>query len=285
MGRPGDQAVLAEGLPVEEDAGLQAQAGIDFRPVAGLGQGFGLDPQGLQQAIGDGAIGAGAVDLQRSAVHQVQAAVQAELVALGVAAEVVVIVEDQDAGVWPRRPVEMRRRQAAEAGADNDQVIALAAVLRGAGALPEIPVAQGVGGLETARVAAAQSGQGGRIIAGPVLRPDLSRLGQGGAETRGAGADGDRDPIQEITPIDRPIQAKGLVPIPVLGPVRAGHPILSRIAYHNMPSTCRGPRKAMPPGKAMGSTAANRSKRSVSPQMASTSSLPPRVDRIAPMPE
>jgi hypothetical protein len=54
----------------------------------------------------------------------VQLAAQVELVALGVAAEVVVVVEDQDPRAGPRGAVEMRRRQAADAAADDHQVVA-----------------------------------------------------------------------------------------------------------------------------------------------------------------
>ena len=102
---------------------------IDLAVVAGLVQGRRIDAQGLQQAVGDRAVGERTVDLQGAAVHQVQLAAEVVLVALGVAAEIVVVVEDQDARAGPRGAVEVRRRQAADAAADDDQVVGLAGVL------------------------------------------------------------------------------------------------------------------------------------------------------------
>ena len=58
-------------------------------------------PEVCQQTRGDRAVGPRAVDFQGAAVQQMQVAVQIEFVALGVAAEIVVVVENQDAAVRP----------------------------------------------------------------------------------------------------------------------------------------------------------------------------------------
>ncbi len=96
----------------------------------------------------------------------------AELVALRVAAEVVVVVEDQDARRGPARCGRRRRRQAADAAADHHQVVALAG--RGAVELePAVP--QAMRGLEGAVVAAAQPDQRRRVVAGGPFEAGIGR--------------------------------------------------------------------------------------------------------------
>src|SRR5579863_6560963 len=86
-----------------------------------------VDAEFLEESLRDCAVRPRAVDLERAAVDQLQPPVEGELVALGVAAEVVVIVEDQDArpgaGVLA---IVMRRGQAADAAAHDDEIVLLA---------------------------------------------------------------------------------------------------------------------------------------------------------------
>ena len=104
-----------------------------------------------------------------------------ELVALGVAAEIVVIVEDEDARARARRAIELRRRQPADAAAHDHQVVAFAGAAT-ARLRPEIAVAQAMRVLEDAGVAAAQAGEGRRIVSGRVLGRCFA--GRGGGEVR-----------------------------------------------------------------------------------------------------
>ena len=55
-----------------------------------------IDPESFQQSVGLHAIGRWAVDQKRAAVAELQFSSEVELVAFGVAAEVVVIFQDQN---------------------------------------------------------------------------------------------------------------------------------------------------------------------------------------------
>ena len=152
----------------------------------------------------------GRVDRLGAAVSDHQPTVVGELVALGVTAEVVVVVEDQDPrGRAGRLTVEERRRQAAQPGADDDQVVDLAGI-GGAGDLPGAAVArQRVRGLERPDVAAAQAGERGRIVGVRRHRTGLRRRGgiQRRPRQRGAG-EGDTDAAQEVAPGHRTAHAE-----------------------------------------------------------------------------
>ncbi len=68
-----------------------------------------------------------------------------KLIALGVSAEVVVIVENQDARLGSRSLAkEMRRRESADAAPHHHQIVGLSGVNRGPGLGPESAVAQAV---------------------------------------------------------------------------------------------------------------------------------------------
>ena len=132
---------------------------------------------------------------QRAALHQFEPAILAELVALGMAAEIIVVVQDQHARLRPRRAIEMRRRQAADAAADHDQLVARRLVRRLVGGGPERAVPQAVRGFERAGMAAAQAVQKGRVRGW--------RFGHRGV-VRGARAQ-QRHATQEIPPRDGPV--------------------------------------------------------------------------------
>ena len=110
------------------------------------------------------------------------------------AAEVVVIVEDENArrrsGGLAEEP---RRGEPADACADDDQVVALAAIGDRARAGPERPFAQRVGYLEGAVVATAETGEGGWIRGAVGQEPQ--RLAR-----RERSADRERDAVEEIAP-------------------------------------------------------------------------------------
>ena len=91
------EAVDAERLAIEEHALMQAERFVERLVRARFVERLGVDSELAHEVGGDFAVGPRAFDGQRAAVHQMHAAVDVELVALGVAAEVVVIVEDQHA--------------------------------------------------------------------------------------------------------------------------------------------------------------------------------------------
>jgi hypothetical protein len=112
-----------------------------------------------------------------------------------VAAEVVVVVENENArGRAGGLAEEPGRGQPADAGADDDEIVALAAIGDRARVGPERSVAQRVGCLERAVVATAETGEGGRIQ-GRVVGQERERFAR-----RERPADGERDAVEEIAP-------------------------------------------------------------------------------------
>ena len=69
----------------------------------------------------------------------------AKFVALGVAAEIVMVVENKDARFWPRRLAEkVRCRQSTDAGTHDDQIVRLAGILSLARGVPKSSIAKAV---------------------------------------------------------------------------------------------------------------------------------------------
>ncbi len=130
-----------------------------------------IDPDRLHQPQRLGAVREWRRDAGGPAVGDEQASARAELVPLGMSAEVVVVVENEDLRRRARpRAVEVRRRQSADAAAHHDEIVGFARVLRRAGVAPEITVAQRMRHVERSVVAAAHAGQRRRIVTGRVLR-------------------------------------------------------------------------------------------------------------------
>ena len=102
-------------------------------------------------------------------------AAELEFVAFSVAAEIVMVVENEDAGGRALRAIEMGCGESTDAAANDHQIVGIFARLRGRRGFPEVAVAQAVGHFEGARVAAAQAGEGGRVVAGRVLRCGVCR--------------------------------------------------------------------------------------------------------------
>jgi hypothetical protein len=119
-----------------------------------------------------------------------------EFVALGVAAEIVVVVENEDFGVRVAVLIEQGGAQPADAAAHDDQIVSLAG--RACQRLADLfAIAQGVGDLERAGVGAAHAGAQRRIEAARFGRVEgggglcggaAQSRGQCGA-CRGGGAD------------------------------------------------------------------------------------------------
>src|SRR5206468_3668180 len=117
-----------------------------------------------EQRARDRAVRRRTVDGERAPVADQRAAADPELVTARVTTEVVVVVEDENARGGAGRLAEVPGRgQPADAGAHDDQIVALAGVGGRTGPGPERPVAQRVGDFERAGVAAAQARQRGGI--------------------------------------------------------------------------------------------------------------------------
>ena len=160
LARAGDQTVAQEMLPVKERGVAQPGIGLGLEPlIAGE-----IDTQIGQHLLGGEAVGEGRFNAHRAAIGKDGAAAVVELVALGVAAEIIVIVEDQDLAIVAQRlPVEMGRRQSGNAAAHDHQIIMFAAVIGGNGAA-KTAVAGHVGGFEAAWILPAQAGFQRRVI-------------------------------------------------------------------------------------------------------------------------
>lgn len=132
-------------------------------------QRFGIDAERMHQVRRDFAVRPRAFDEQRAAVQQVHAAVHMKLVALGVAAEVVVVVEDQHSTAGRARPEVMRGCQAADAGADDDEVEGFARVVDWT--CQRTRVAQRMRCFEGAGVTAAHAQTRRRVVTTPIAAP------------------------------------------------------------------------------------------------------------------
>ena len=147
----------------------------------------------------------------RAAVAEQQLSADAELVARGVTAEVVVVVEEQDTRVVARLLAEeVRRGEPADAAAHHDQIIRLTRVSDGAGLLPKRAVPQRVRQLPRAVVAAAHAREGRRIVRGAILREQRRSLQRPATRreprTGQAATDANHYPVQHIATADGPIQ-------------------------------------------------------------------------------
>ena len=183
------ERVATKCLAGEEQAARQAERPIEVAVERGF-EAREVDAELAHEVLGNRAV----QRLRRlhrlaAAVADDPAAVERELVALGVAAEVVVVVEDQDAGPWADgAPVEPRRRETADAAADDHQIVAILhrqIVHRKRSAFTR----ERMRGLERAGVVAAQSGECWRIASR--LREDLRRRRQ-------AGRNGKGDTVEEV---------------------------------------------------------------------------------------
>ena len=130
-----------------------------------------------------------------------------ELVALGVAAEVVVVVEQEDAGLWRRLAVEPGGGESAHAGAHDHQIVDRLGGVDDGAPLGLAVEREGVRGFERPAMAAAQAGERGWVGArrhrcrgrGGGQAPSVARGEEPEAHHRGA--------MEEIASCDGPVHA------------------------------------------------------------------------------
>src|SRR5579862_4670304 len=121
-----------------------------------------VDADVADQAGRGRTVGTRAVYLERAAVNEPQAVRGAELVALGMATKVVVILQNENAWLPARASAkEMRRRKATDSAAHDDEIVCFPEIRTGLG---DRTVAQSVNGFERSRVTAAQPRQGRRVV-------------------------------------------------------------------------------------------------------------------------
>ena len=203
---PHHQPILAEHLLREEGGAAEPQGTVELaasrarrlRPVQ-------IQADRGEQRPRDRAVVVHGLQVRRPAVQEERAAAVGELVALGVAPEVVVVVENEDARAGAgRSQEEPGGGESAQPPADHHQVIALAGV---GGVGPGDPVPELVGHLEGARMAPAHPRACGRIV---LLRSAEGRAVEGRQPSRrDEGArDGNPDAVDEVAAGDVPVHAE-----------------------------------------------------------------------------
>jgi hypothetical protein len=196
----GDQPVGAKMFLVEKGRGAQPGIGIGFiTAVAGQ-----IDAKIGEQLFRGETIGKRRFNAHRAAIAKDGAAPVSKLVALGMAAEIVVIVDDQYLAIGAERlAVEIGGRQPGNAAPDDHQIIMFAAVIGRHGAV-KFAITRLVGHFERAGILAAQAaaqrrvgrsvGRRGRC---PVLRQRRAAMQYGASR---------RQTADKVTPCDRPVQ-------------------------------------------------------------------------------
>ncbi|MNS49920.1 hypothetical protein D3C72_825520 [compost metagenome] len=188
--------VAAEVLGVEKHRAAQAPALIGVS-LARWRRGADVDAHPGQHRTHGRTVGGGWRHLGAAAVAHQRLAAHREFVALGVAAEVVVVVEDQDAPVRAKLlAIEPRRGQPADAAAHHHEVIRFA---RQHGRVRSAFARQAVGQRERAGVVAAQPGQRRRVAGRCGLGPCLTNQPRRGNTGRNA----QRGAIEEVSTGDR----------------------------------------------------------------------------------
>ncbi len=134
-------------VAVEVDAGLEAEGLDDEAGVLVLAQPLDIDADLAEQSQRYIAV-VRVLEKYAAAEREVALAGVLELISFGAPAEIIVVVENQDARVLVRSAIEMGRRESADAPSDDDEVVALVDV-RGVPPLLAIPGAL-VGDLEGA---------------------------------------------------------------------------------------------------------------------------------------
>jgi hypothetical protein len=200
-------------LPIEEVAGRESELGVAAPDVRGpVPVACPVDAQVPEEPGRDWAVLRGRLDVERASVAQVEAPVVAELVALGVAPEVVVVVEHQHAAVGAADlpSEEVGGGQAADAAADHHQVVRLAGVARGVVCLAaDEPVRD----FPRAVVAPPHAGSGRRVEPLLARRGVGSRSEQGGepvrrSEWKQRPGQRDADTAHEVSAGDRTAHAE-----------------------------------------------------------------------------
>src|SRR5262249_504010 len=128
-----------------------------------------------------------------------------------VTAEVVVIIEEQDARTVARLLAEeVRGGEPTDAAAHHDQIVCLTRISDDAGLLPKRAVPQRMCQLPRAVVAAAHAGESRWIVRRAILREQrcsLQRPAAGSEPRTGQPAtEANHDPVQHIATADGPIQ-------------------------------------------------------------------------------
>ena len=201
------QFVGSPGFLVEEIGGAEAERTVEFA-VAGvvLLVPLGVDADFVKKALHDLVVAPDVFDVERAAIDRHQPAVVAEFVALRVAAEVVVVVENQDAGRTSGiLQEEVSGAEPAQAPADHHQIVRFVGV-RDTRQVDGTAIAQFVGRFEGPGVIAAHSGLRGRIVIRRLFGCEFLRLPPFWKQQRSGR--GRADAVDEIAPRDLAVHSE-----------------------------------------------------------------------------
>ena len=227
------QHIAAVACPVEQKRRLQAAPHPQPVEIEALEQARDVDAEITQEPVRHVAVQP-VFHVHGTAPGKAHRPALVELVALGVTAEVVVVVEDEDPRLRAvQLAMEVRRRESADPAADDDEVVSLVECKR---VLEALTLArQRVRDLEGARVRAAQPRERGRVVElAADLRHRESRQRPGHAER------GDADVVYEIAPRDRARHAELAVGRGhgAVAPVRCGSIVSTSRRAGIPPSVC-----------------------------------------------
>ena len=134
-----------------------------------------------------------------------------KFVTLGVTAEIVMVLNDENFRLGILPAVEIRRRQAADAAAHHDEIVTLVRGIHFWRLCPEIAVAQFMRAFERAGMAAAHAQSRGWIVIRRVLRFGFGLCGGGQFRRQPRHRHADGRALQEIAPRDLAAHAQFLV--------------------------------------------------------------------------
>ena len=161
-----DQSIRGEALAREEHAEPETVPAIEVE-VGELPLALDFDPELTQERPRHVAVREWRLDAHRSAVADEDPPLVAELVALGVSSEVVVVVEDEDPALGAEDlPVKVGRGQAGQAAADDHQVVGVGILDVGLRPVRVVAIPRRMRRLEGAGMAAAQAGESRRVVVG-----------------------------------------------------------------------------------------------------------------------
>ena len=129
-----------------------------------------IDAEVSEQALSDGTVRTGIFERLAAAVADDRAAIELELIALRVTAEIIVIVENQDTRIGMFLPIKMGGRQSTDAGADNNQIVNVRLCVVNAAPILSPPPRQLVGHFVGARMASVEPTPARRVADGCGLR-------------------------------------------------------------------------------------------------------------------
>ena len=180
--------------------------------VVGLVKALRFDPKFFQQPLRHVAVTRWTLDRLRAPIADQRTIAGFELVALGVAAEVVVVVQNQDASLAScRLAIKIRGGKSADAASDNHQVVGLASFFRSAKLVPRFAVTQCMRKRVGSLVIAAHCGECRRVISGSLFRRILIGRHRGHPVRHRQHARADGDAVQKIAPGNRTAHPQSLI--------------------------------------------------------------------------